>query len=132
MTRVSPLCIFCPGEHQHSRQCVPGVGIFKGGPPLPPSQLHPASAGVHIRTATTSMDQPTGILQVSTFSPGFNISFVSGTGLQSATTPLAETKSYILVLLGIICLSPKTAAFVTACEATVTSCFPVYRLLKSF
>lgn len=58
----------CPGEHQHPRQCVPGVGVYKGAPPRPPPELHPAGAGVHVRPATTSMDQPSGVLQVSTFS----------------------------------------------------------------
>lgn len=38
----------CQGEHQHSRQCVPGVGVSKGAPPLYPSELHPASPGLHI------------------------------------------------------------------------------------
>lgn len=58
----------CPGEHQHPRQCVPGVGVYKGAPPRPPPELHPAGAGVHVRPATASMDQPSGVLQVSTFS----------------------------------------------------------------
>lgn len=61
-----------PGEHQHPRQCVPAVGLFKGAPPLTPPELHPASAGVHSRTATTSMEKPTGLLQVSTLRPSFH------------------------------------------------------------
>lgn len=61
-----PLC-FCPGEQQYTRQCVRDVGVFKGAPPLPLSELHSASTGVHIWPATTSMDQPTGVLQVSSW-----------------------------------------------------------------
>lgn len=56
---------FCSGEHQHSRQCVPGVGVPEGAAPPPTSELHTASARLHIWPATTGVDQPTGILQVS-------------------------------------------------------------------
>lgn len=63
----------CPGEHQHSRQCVPGVGVFEGAPPLPPSELHPSSTGIYIRPATKSMEQPTGLLQVSTLRHLFHL-----------------------------------------------------------
>lgn len=60
-----PTCL-CPGEHQHSRQCIPDVGIPEGAAPPPPPELHPASAGVHVWPATASVDQPSGLLQVST------------------------------------------------------------------
>lgn len=63
----------CPGERQHSWQCVPGVGLFKGAPLFPPSELHPASAGLCNWTATASMDQPTGLLQVSNLEESFNL-----------------------------------------------------------
>jgi len=70
------LCL-CPGEHQHSRQCLPGVGVFKGPAPLPPAELHLAGAGVFIWTATTIVDQPPGLLQVSTLRRPLNMRFVS-------------------------------------------------------
>lgn len=60
------VCI-CAGEHQHSRQCVPDVGLFQGAPPLRPSELHPSCTDVHVWPATKSLGQPAGVLQVSTF-----------------------------------------------------------------
>lgn len=55
----------CSGEHQHSRQCVPGVGVSEGAAPAPPPQLHPPSSGLYQWAAAASLDQPTGLLQVS-------------------------------------------------------------------
>lgn len=63
--RFTSVCL-CQGEHQHSRQCVPGVGVSEGAPYLHTSELHSASSGLRSSPATTSMDQPTGLLQVST------------------------------------------------------------------
>lgn len=64
-TCLTGVCL-CSGLCQYPRQCVPAAGLPEGAAAAPPPELHPACPGVPLRPLTQSLDQPPGLLQVST------------------------------------------------------------------